>query len=389
MSGYGYDGSGYNQGGHQQQGGYPQQGGYGQNEYNGGGGYQQPYHQQPPHQGEASQYYGGQGGHQGYPQQSGHDAAPPQYQQYPSAASHSSNSGRNSHNQGYQNQYAGEGDPEGERGIMGGIAGAAAGGYGGHTLGGKAGHGTAGTIIGALAGAFAGHKGQDAVEDKWDEHKDKKKEEEERKKWEEEEERRKKYGQQHHAGGPPPSQHHDDSHSQRSAGNYGGNFSASSRDIRLDAHGDYTLHAQCRRADGSYQASSISLNRYLSNSDGSFHWSGSSSERSGGNENTYTVQQGDTLRAIASRYSHCSYEDIAQHNNISNPDQIWPGQNLRIPGGNSGGSTGGFASSARNMRLADGGQRLEGELESHGEWRMREVNLDERISNRDGCLVFV
>merc|ERR1712137_605810 len=189
---------------------------------------------------------------------------------------------------------AGEGDPEGERGIMGGIAGAAAGGYGGHTLGGKAGHGTAGTIIGALAGAFAGHKGQDAVEDKWDEHKDKKKEEEERKKWEEEEERRKKYGQQHHAGGPPPSQHHDDSHSQRSAGNYGGNFSASSRDIRLDAHGDYTLHAQCRRADGSYQASSISLNRYLSNSDGSFHWSGSSSERSGGNENTYTVQQGDT-----------------------------------------------------------------------------------------------
>jgi hypothetical protein len=39
--------------------------------------------------------------------------------------------------------------------------------------------------------------------------------------------------------------------------------------------------------------------------------------------------------------------------------------------------------------LRDGGQRLEGELEYQGKWRMREVNLDERISNQDGALVFV
>ena len=120
---------------------------------------------------------------------------------------------------------------------MGGIAGAAAGGYGGHALGGKAGHGVAGTVIGALAGAFAGHKGQDAVEDKWDEHKEKKKEEEDRKRYEEEEERRRKYGQQH--GGPPPIQHHQGSgnrsNDQRTPGDFGGNFSDSSRDIRLDA----------------------------------------------------------------------------------------------------------------------------------------------------------
>lgn len=367
MSGYGY-----NQGGGYGQNEYNQSGGYGQNEYNNNGG---GYQQQPP-QGAASQYYGSQGG----PPQQGYDSsAPPEYQQYPSTASHSSNSGRNSHNQGYQNQYGGQGDPEGERGIMGGIAGAAAGGYGGHALGGKSGHGTAGAIVGALAGAFAGHKGQDAIEDRWDEHKDKKHAEEERRRREEEEERRRKQGY----GAAP--QHHND---QRSAGNYGGNFTASSRDIRLDAHGDYVLHAQCRRADGSYQSSSISLNRYLSNDCGSFRWSSGSS--GGGGESSYTVQPGDTLRAIAARYSHCSFDDIARHNNIANADQIWPGQNLRIPGtgGNSSGG-GNFGASARNVRLTDGGQRLEAELESGGEWRLREINLDERISNRDGCLEFV
>lgn len=379
MSGYGY-----NQGGGYGQDDYNQGGGYGQNNYNQGGGYQQ----QPP-QGAASQYYGSQGGPppQGYPpQQDYNSSAPPEYQQYPSTASHSSNSGRNSHNQGYQNQYGGQGDPEGERGIMGGIAGAAAGGYGGHALGGKSGHGTAGAIVGALAGAFAGHKTQDAVGDRWDEHKEKKKEEEERKRWEEEEERRRKYG-----GGAPVPQHHAPQHhnDQRSAGNFGGNFTASSQDIRLDAHGDYVLHAQCRRTDGSYQSSSIALNRYLSNDGGSFRWSSGSS--SGGGESSYTVQPGDTLRAIAARYSHCSFDDIARHNNIANADQIWPGQNLRIPGsgGYSSGGGGNFGASARNVRLVGGGQRLEAELECGGEWRLREVNLDERISNRDGCLEFV
>lgn len=275
--------------------------------------------------------------------------------------------------------YGGEGNPEGDRGIMGGVAGAAAGGYGGHALGGKAGHGTAGTVLGVIAGAIAGSKGQDAVEDKWHEHKDEKKAEEERKRREEEEKKRQQHGggQQQYQGG-----------SQRSAGDFGGNFTASSRDVRLDAHGEYTLHAQCLRTDGSYQASSLPLNRYLENDGGSFRWSGSGGS-SGGGENTYTVQQGDTLRAIADRFSHCSFEELARHNNISNPDQIWPGQNLRIPGGGSSRSGGGFGSSARNMRLADGGQRLEGELEHDGHWRMREINLDERISNQDGCLVFV
>jgi hypothetical protein len=419
-------GGGYNQGGYQQ-GGHQQQGGYGQDSYNNnnnnsGGGYgqQPPHHQQQPQHGQASQYYNdqsspqsfGQGGPGNYGGQEGYGQEPSQYQQYPSAASHSSNSGRNSQNQGFQNQYAGEGDPEGDRGIMGGLAGGAAGAYGGNKLGGKYGnHGTAGMLVGALAGAFAGHKGQDAASDKWDERKDKKKEEEERKKWEEEEERRNKYGQagqspyqsqtQSHggynsAGGQMAMQQHQSDRgssnhgsSGRQEGDFGGNFSASSRDIRLDAHGEYILHAQCRKPDGSYQSSSIALNRYLANDGGSFRWSSSSSS-GGGGENMYTVQQGDTLRAIASRFSHCTSDELARHNNISNADQIWPGQNLRIPGGNSSrGGGGGFAGSARNARLDQGGQQLEAELESGGRWALREINLDERISNQGGSLVFV
>lgn len=45
-----------------------------------------------------------------------------------------------------------------------------------------------------------------------------------------------------------------------------------------------------------------------------------------------TVQQGDTLRGIAARFDHVSFDEIARLNNIQNPDMIYPGQTLRIPG---------------------------------------------------------
>ncbi|KAH6625838.1 CVNH domain-containing protein [Boeremia exigua] len=354
------------------QDGYGQQGGYGQQQ----------------HRGEASEFYN-QGSNNGYGQnngqqqyggqqggQGGYGQGPPQYQQYPSAAAHSSNGGRNSENQGYQNQYGGAGDPEGDRGVMGGLAGGAAGAFGGHKLGNQAGHGTAGTIIGALSGAFAGHKAQDAVSD-WKDDRD------EKKKWEKEQEEKEKYNKQHH-GGPPPQhdQNRRNSGDSRERGNFGGNFTASSRDIRIDAHGDFTLHAQCARTDGSYQSSSINLNQFIENDNGSFRWTGGCSNGA----QTYTVQQGDTLRAIAGRFSHCSFEELARHNNISNPDQIWPGQNLQIPGGGSRGG-GNFGASARNVRLQHGGQELVADLGPS--WHTRTLNLDERIGNKNGCLEFV
>lgn len=374
-------------------GGYQQQGGYSPNDnqqgYGSGGGYGQSNGRHSQGHGEAQSYYGGaqpQGnntqhgyGGQDYDRQHAAPAygqEPPQYQQFPSAAAHSSNSGRNSHNQGYQNQYGGEGDPEGDRGIMGGLAGGAAGAFGGHALGGKAGHSTSGTIIGAIAGAFTGHKAQDAASD-WKDKRDEKKE------WEKQQEQMQQqqqpYQQSYHA---PPAHHGHDS-SRRNA-DFGANYSASSRDVRLDAHSDYNLHAQCRRPDGSWQSSTISLNKIIENDGGSFRWTSGQSNGS----SSYTVQQGDTLRAIAGRFSHCSFEDLAQHNNVNNPDMIYPGQTLQIPGGGSRGG-GNFGSSARNVRLADGGQRLEGELMRNGDWHHRSIILDERIANRNGCLEFV
>ena len=43
----------------------------------------------------------------------------------------------------------------------------------------------------------------------------------------------------------------------------------------------------------------------------------------------YTVQSGDTLSGIASRYG-TSYQKIAQLNGISNPNLIYAGQRLRV-----------------------------------------------------------
>ncbi len=46
----------------------------------------------------------------------------------------------------------------------------------------------------------------------------------------------------------------------------------------------------------------------------------------------YTVQPGDTLSGIGARFG-VSYQSIAQANGITNPNRIYPGQVLTIPGG--------------------------------------------------------
>ena len=248
-------------------------------------------------------------------------------------------------------------------------------------------------MLGAVAGAVAGHKLQDGVSD-WKDNRD---EEKERKKREEEERRRREEEQAHqqqHGGfgggnhhNPPPPQYSSGNHHQSSRGvNYAGNFSSSSRDVRLDAHGEYMLHASCRRTDGSYQQSSISLNRLIENDQGSFRWASSQGHQGGGGGNTVTVQHGDTLRDIARRHG-ASFEEIARHNGIQNPDMIYPGQVLQVPG-RSGGGGGNFGASARDVRVTDGGRRLEGELLRDGRWSGSSIELDERIGNNNGTLSF-
>lgn len=263
-------------------------------------------------------------------------------------------------------------------------------------------------MLGVVAGAVAGHKLQDGVsdwKDKHDEEKEKeKREKEERKRREEEERRRREEDHHRHDGGhhnapaPGPS-HHDHYQQSRGGVNYEGNFSSSSQDVRLDAHGEYVLRASCRRIDGSYQSSSISLNQLIENDQGSFRWSSGERRDYGGyrsERQTLTVQPGDTLRGIAGQLG-CGFQEIAQHNGIQNPDMIYPGQVLQVPPGSGhatrghgGGSSGGnFGQSARDVRLVDGGRRLEGELLRDGHWVASSIMLDEKISNDNGTLRFI
>lgn len=49
---------------------------------------------------------------------------------------------------------------------------------------------------------------------------------------------------------------------------------------------------------------------------------------------TYTVRNGDTLSAIAQRELGAAsrWPEIANLNGLANPDLIYPGQELRMPG---------------------------------------------------------
>jgi nucleoid-associated protein YgaU len=57
-------------------------------------------------------------------------------------------------------------------------------------------------------------------------------------------------------------------------------------------------------------------------------------EKDGGGDTVYTVKSGDTLSAIALKYfgDAGKYRNIAHYNNMSNPDDIKAGQQIRIPG---------------------------------------------------------
>jgi len=106
---------------------------------------------------------------------------------------------------------------------MGALAGGAAGGYGGH----KIGHGVLGAIGGAAAGSLA--------EDAWKKHR---KEEQER---------------------------HD-----AQAAQAAGNFHGSSKDIRLEDR--CTLVAECLDANGRHVWSSLDLNECFTNENGHLKW---------------------------------------------------------------------------------------------------------------------
>lgn len=55
-------------------------------------------------------------------------------------------------------------------------------------------------------------------------------------------------------------------------------------------------------------------------------------------EIVYTVVSGDTLSGIASKYG-TTYQRLAEYNNIADPDKIYPGQQIKIPGSRNQGSS--------------------------------------------------
>ncbi|KAK8080228.1 hypothetical protein PG997_008046 [Apiospora hydei] len=206
-----------------------------------------------------------------------------------------------------------------ERGLMGAMLGGATGAFAGH----KVNHG----FLGALGGAYAGHR----LEEAWKDQKQNSRP-------------TSSSSQQQHQPPPPmmmappqpqyaavpvlapapvfapaPAR----SPSPKPEPPQFGNFSLSSWRISID--GDYDLIADCRTISGQQRLSSISLNRYLTNMDGHFRWSGE------------------------------------EHGN--------------------------FGASARNVRLVEDGRFLEAELRTmDGTWRWDRIHLDERIMNIDGDL---
>jgi LysM repeat protein len=81
----------------------------------------------------------------------------------------------------------------------------------------------------------------------------------------------------------------------------------------------------------------------------------------GGSGTTHVVQRGETLYSIARRYG-TSVSAIVSANGLRNPNYIWAGQRLRIPGGGGGGSSrgGGSAPSSGTVHVVQRGQTLAG-----------------------------
>lgn len=85
------------------------------------------------------------------------------------------------------------------------------------------------------------------------------------------------------------------------------------------AEAKQALWDEYNRIDPDYRAGDLVLNIAVSGTEGGPH--------------TYTVQSGDNLSKIGSKYG-VSWQDIfnANTDKLSDPDKIYPGQELVIPG---------------------------------------------------------
>ncbi|RAK74096.1 putative glutamine-serine-proline rich protein [Aspergillus fijiensis CBS 313.89] len=163
-----------------------------------------------------------------------------------------------------------------DRGFLGAVTGGAAGAFAGH----KVNHG----FLGAIGGALTGSVAEDAIKN----HRKKKEEEEkealrrqkealkEQKRREKEERKMQRRADRHHrrhscsSSSSSSSSSSDDERKHHPGRTFRGNFSGSSREIRLEGY--HELVAYCGDVDGRQHRSVIPLNDVLTNSWGEFKW---------------------------------------------------------------------------------------------------------------------
>ncbi|KAL4745105.1 CVNH domain-containing protein [Aspergillus terricola var. indicus] len=219
-----------------------------------------------------------------------------------------------------------------DRGVLGALAGGAAGAYAGHQVS----HVVLGTIEGAIAGSFA----EDAKKKHSSHGKvDKKKKNKKKKKKKKKKKEKKSWGaHRRRSSSSSSSSSSSDSEPEREDGKLPAparvpaqgpsdhRGNFSKSSRDISLQGNYELAALCCAVSGHFNASRLPLNRVLMNEFGHFNWK----------------------------------------------------------------SAGNFGASAKNARLTEGGRVLEAELaDGRGGWKRDWVRLDERISNRDGVLMFL
>jgi LysM repeat protein len=90
---------------------------------------------------------------------------------------------------------------------------------------------------------------------------------------------------------------------------------------------------------------------------------------------SYLVRRGDTLAAIAARHG-TTVQAIVQANGLANPNYIYPGQRLAIPGGGSSGGGGGQAGGGGTVYTVQRGDTLASIAYRHGTttWAIANAN---------------
>jgi LysM repeat protein len=96
----------------------------------------------------------------------------------------------------------------------------------------------------------------------------------------------------------------------------------------------------------------------------------------------YSVQKGDTLSSIASAHN-TSWKHLAEYNNLSNPNQLKTGQELRIPE-----STGSALASASKKHVAPVSSRpVSGSIKQGGSYVIKKGDMLSSIAKRSGLTV--